>query len=178
MYDEVRTSNGCFHHPLFLTWIPLFSIRAGTVSAITTSLTAAVGLGAMIVAAYHLEQTTENRLSDLEAIPDDIEVKEADDKASHLKECYEKATQWNALPRSAKILLLVSLACIVTACYIVQLFSNLSFVPHSLTDSINENLGGKVTGLFLPLGMFHVLNLKFCVCRCADNLSLRPLPSV
>ena len=61
---------------------------AATVSAITASLTAVVQFGSMIVAVYYLEQTANKRAADVEAIPEDREVKEADDKAVHLKMCY------------------------------------------------------------------------------------------
>jgi hypothetical protein len=110
----------------------------------------------MIVAAYYLERTAGKRAADIEAIPDDREVKEADDKAAHLKKCYQDVTQWNVVPLAAKLLLQTSLACIITSSYMVQLFSNLCFTPHSLTDSLDENLGGKVSNLFLPLGWVAV----------------------
>lgn len=129
---------------------------AGTVSTITASLTAVVQFGSMIVAAYYLEQTAGKRAAEVEATPDDREVKEADDKAAHIKHCYRDVTQWDVVPTSAKLLLQTSLACIITASYMVQLFSSLCFTPHSLTDSIDENLDGKVSNLFLPLGWVAV----------------------
>ena len=160
---------------------------AGTVSTITASLTAIVQVrryiliwihlyecthklaphcncyqfGSMIVAAYYLERTAAKHAAAIEAIPDDREVKEADDKAAHLKRCYLDVTQWSCLPFFAKILIQTSLGCIITSSYMVQLFSNLCFTPHSLTDSIDENLGGKVSNLFLPLGWVAVA--LFCL---------------
>mmetsp|Transcript_1760 Transcript_1760/g.3301 ORF Transcript_1760/g.3301 Transcript_1760/m.3301 type:complete len:201 (-) Transcript_1760:1090-1692(-) len=129
---------------------------AGTVSAITASLTAVVQFSSMIIAIYYLEQTANKRAADIEAIPDDREVKEADDKAAHLKMCYRDATQWDVVPLAAKLLLQTSLGCIITSSYMVQLFSNYCFTPHSLTDSIDDNLEGNVSNLFLPLGWVSV----------------------
>ena len=134
---------------------------AGTVSTITASVTAIVQFGSMIVAAYYLEQTADKRADDVEAIPDDREVKDADDKAAHLKQCYRDVTQWDALPLIPKLLIQASLACIVTSSYMVQLFSSLCFTPHSLTDSIDDNLDGKVSNIFLPLGWVAVA--LFCI---------------
>jgi len=134
---------------------------AGTVSTITASATAIVQFGSMVVAAYYLEQTASKRGLDIEAIPDDRAVKEADDKAAHLKKCYRDATQWNAVPVAAKLLLQISLGCIIASSYLVQIFSSRCFVPHTLTDSIEENLDGNVLNLLLPLGWVAVG--LFCV---------------
>lgn len=125
---------------------------AGTVSTITASLTALVQFGSMIVAAYYLEQTADKRVDEVAAIADDQEVKKADDEAAYLNKCYREATQWNDVPFTPKLLLQTSVACIVTSCYIFQLFSSLCFTEHTLTDSIDDNLQGNVGNLFLPLG--------------------------
>ncbi|KAL7525115.1 hypothetical protein ACHAXR_000862 [Thalassiosira sp. AJA248-18] len=129
---------------------------AGTVSTLTASSTALVQFGSMIVAAYYLEQAADKRADEVEAIEDDREVKEADEKDEHMRKCYETVTQWNAVPLWTKLILLCSLTSITASCYMVQFFSNLCFVEHSLTDSIYENLDGKVTNLFLPLGWISV----------------------
>lgn len=89
-------------------------------------------------------------------IKDDKEVKEADDKDEQMRKSYESVTQWNAMPLWTKLLLTCSLVSITASCYMVQFFSNLCFAEHSLTDSIDENLGGNVGNLFLPLGCVSV----------------------
>lgn len=115
----------------------------------------------MIVAVYYLEQTASKRSHDVEAIPDDGAVKDADDKAAHLKRCYREATQWNAVPVGAKLLLQTALGCIIVSSYMVQIFSSRCFIPHSLTDSIEDNLDGNVLNLLLPLGWVAVC--LFCI---------------
>jgi hypothetical protein len=60
---------------------------AGTAATICASVTAAVQFGSMIVAAYYLERTGEQRQAEIEAIEIDQEVKEADDRDEHIKQC-------------------------------------------------------------------------------------------
>ena len=128
---------------------------SATVSTITLTLTAIVQFGSMIVAAYYVERASAGS-DEIAAIPDDQEVKEIDEKEAHLKRCYQTATQWEVLPWLPKISLGASLVLIVTSSYMVQLFSANCFIPHTLTDSIGENLDGKVSNLFLPLGWVSV----------------------
>lgn len=136
---------------------------AGTVSAITASLTAIVQFGSMVVAAYYLEQTADKRAKEVESIPIDIGVKDADDRAEHFNKCYRDVTEWNGMPVLAKMLLRTSLASIVIGSYMVQIFASQCFVPHSLTDTIDDNLAGSATNLFLPLG-WVVIGLFFASC--------------
>ena len=125
---------------------------AGTAATITASATALVQFGSMIVAAYYLEQAVESRKEEVEAIEIDKEVKDLDDREAHLRQCYTTITQWPRVPMLSKLVLLCSVTCITGSCYLVQFFSALCFVEHTLTDSIGENLGGNVANLFLPLG--------------------------
>eukprot|EP00584_Thalassiosira_punctigera_P000831 CAMPEP_0172533624 /NCGR_PEP_ID=MMETSP1067-20121228/6258_1 /TAXON_ID=265564 ORGANISM="Thalassiosira punctigera, Strain Tpunct2005C2" /NCGR_SAMPLE_ID=MMETSP1067 /ASSEMBLY_ACC=CAM_ASM_000444 /LENGTH=844 /DNA_ID=CAMNT_0013318287 /DNA_START=162 /DNA_END=2696 /DNA_ORIENTATION=- len=129
---------------------------AGTVTTLTASATAMVQFGSMIVAAYYLEQASESRADEVSAIEDDKEVKEADEKDEQMRKCYRTVTQWNAVPLCAKMALILSLASITASCYMVQFFSYLCFVEHTLTDSIYDNLQGNAGNLFLPLGWVSV----------------------
>jgi hypothetical protein len=125
---------------------------ASTISTITASVTAAVQFCSMLVAAYYLEQAAGKRQDEVAAIEDDQEVKMADEKDDHMRKCYKSVTKWSAVPSMPKSILLCSLTSITASCFIVQLFTDMCFVDHSLTDSIEENLGGNVANLFLPLG--------------------------
>lgn len=125
---------------------------AGTVSTLTASSTAMVQFGSMMVAAYYLEQAADKRVDEVNAIQDDKEVKEADERDEHLKKCYGNVTTWNAVPIWPKLILVSSLISITASCYMVQFFSHLCFAEHSLTDSFYVNLNGKLANLFLPLG--------------------------
>lgn len=130
---------------------------ASTVSTITASVTALVQFGSMIVAGLYLEQAADKRGDEIAEIADDEEVKEADEKDEHMRKCYKNVTQWNgALPITPKLILICSLASITASCFLVQLFPSMCFVDHTLTDSIDENLGGNVANLFLPMGLAAV----------------------
>ena len=130
---------------------------AGAVSTITASFTAMVQFGSMIIAAYYLEQAADERANEVALIEIDKEVKEADDRDEYMRNCYKTVTQWRAIPLWSKSILISSLACITISCYMVQFFSSMCFVDHELTDSIEENLGGKLSNLFLPLGWTAVI---------------------
>ncbi len=93
---------------------------AGTLATITASITAVVQFASMIVAAYYLERASERYASEIAAIDDDIEVKEADSRDEHIRECYKNVTQWNALPMVPKLLLSCSLVSITASCYMVS----------------------------------------------------------
>jgi len=123
---------------------------ADTASTLTFSATAMVQLGALLVATYYIERASETRADELEAVEDDKEVKEADEKDEHMRKCFETVTKWNVIPLWPKLALILSHVSITTSCYMVQYGT--CFVEHNLTDSIDENLGGSVANLFLPLG--------------------------
>jgi hypothetical protein len=125
---------------------------AGTAATICASITAFVQFGSMIVAAYYLELTGQQRKDEIDAIELDKEVKEADEREEYLKKCYANVTQWRFLSIWAKATLVGAVISITASCYMVQFLSSLCFVEHELTDSIYENLEGNVANLFLPLG--------------------------
>lgn len=143
--SSLQTANG---NPVY-PW-------AGSVTTVTASLTAMVQFGSMLVAAYYLEQTTTRRSAEAKALGDDEEVKAADEKDEYMNKCYSDVTQWGVVPTLWKSVLLASLASIISSCYLVQFFSDVCFVPHSLTDSIEENLDGSVANMFLPVGWVAV----------------------
>mmetsp|Transcript_2489 Transcript_2489/g.5166 ORF Transcript_2489/g.5166 Transcript_2489/m.5166 type:complete len:926 (+) Transcript_2489:227-3004(+) len=124
----------------------------GTAAAITASLTAMVQFGSMIVAAYYLERAADKCKDEIEAIEIDQEVKEADDRDELMRNCYKAVTQWRVVPLFMKTMLLSSLAMITASCYMVQFFASMCFIEHSLTDSVQYNLGGNPLNIFLPLG--------------------------
>lgn len=129
---------------------------ARTLSTISAAFTALVQFGSMIVAAYYLEQAADKRVAELDRIPIDEDVKQADQDREIITKCYQEVTRWTALPWVVKTYLRVSLGCIITSSYLVQIFSESCFRTHSLTDSIETNLSGNAANLFLPLGWVAV----------------------
>jgi len=56
----------------------------GVYKSLLRQATALVQFVSMIVAAYFLDQTANNRVDEVAAIADDLEVKKADDEAAYL----------------------------------------------------------------------------------------------
>lgn len=134
---------------------------AGVLATVFAAVTAIVQGGAMVIAAYYLEQTTSNRKEELDQIPIDEEVKTKEDKEAIVKECYKEVTQWHLVPLVPKVTLVTSLITMVAACYLVQLFSSSCFESYELTYTITDNLGGDWKNILLPLG--RVASLLFLV---------------
>jgi TRAP-type C4-dicarboxylate transport system permease small subunit len=125
---------------------------ASTLATVFAAITAVVQFGAMVVAAFYLEQTVSNKGEELDKIEVDVGVKEREDKQEEINKCYKEVTQWDRVPFLAKALLMLSLATMVTSCYMVQLFSTHCFANYELTYTIEDNLDGDWTNLLLPLG--------------------------
>lgn len=136
---------------------------ATTVAAIFAALTGIVQFGSMIVAAFYLEKTASTRGDELDALPIDQEVKNADEKAESSRKIYTEVTQWKIVPLWAKCTLTLSLAAVVTSCYMVQLFSGKCFVPYELTSTIDEDLDGDWKNLVKPLGSVAIVLFLLCM---------------
>ena len=96
------------------------------------------------------QAATEHR-EELDAMPIDKEVEEADKKAKIRTQHYEKATEWEGLPTSAKFLLLISMLFMIISCYMVQLLT--CFVPYELTDRVRDLKGNHWYNLIVwPIG--------------------------
>jgi len=136
---------------------------AGTVATICAAITAFVQFGSMVVAAYYLEQTVSTRQDELDAMPIDKEVKDADERSEAIESAYNEVTQWGTLPVLAKGVLGASLATMITSCYMVQLFADLCFAEYQLTYTIEQHLDGDWKNLVKPLGIVANLLLLLSV---------------
>ncbi|GFH51182.1 hypothetical protein CTEN210_07657 [Chaetoceros tenuissimus] len=137
---------------------------AGTLAAIFAAITGVVQFGSMVVAAYYLEQTVSTRGEELEAIPIDEEVREADEKDEAISNAYNQVTEWSLLPLWSKFVLGSSLATMITSCYLVQLFADKCFTEYQLTYTIDEHLDGDWKNLVKPLGIVaNILLLVSCL---------------
>ena len=137
---------------------------AGTLAAIFAAITGVVQFGSMVVAAYYLEQTVSTRGEELEAIPIDEEVREADEKDEAISNAYNQVTEWSLLPLWSKFVLGSSLATMIASCYLVQLFADKCFTEYQLTYTIDEHLDGDWKNLVKPLGIVaNILLLVSCL---------------
>lgn len=130
---------------------------AGIAATISTAISAVVLFGFMLLAAYYVEQTMSTKANELNEMPYDEEVKAADDADTAIIEAYQEVTQWKELPSFAQILLLLSLACMITSCYMIQLFQDDSFAEYQLTYNINDHLNGDWKNLVKPIGLVAIL---------------------
>jgi len=130
---------------------------ASILATVFAAFTAVVQFGAMVIAAYYLEQTTSSRGEELEQIEIDEEVRKKEEKEELINECYTEVTQWHLVPFLPKTSLIMSLITMVVSCYLVQLFSTSCFESYQLTYTISENLDGDWTNILLPLGRIACL---------------------
>lgn len=130
---------------------------ADTLGTVMAAVSAVVLLSCSVLAVFYLERITEARGDELDALPIDEAVKAADDKAEHMNKIYKEVTQWGVVPLFAKGAILLSLALVVTCCYMVLLFQSQCFAEYELTFTIDENLDGDWTNLILPLGRVALL---------------------
>ena len=130
---------------------------AGTAATMMTALAAMVMFSFILLAAYYVEQTVSMRADELAAMPIDEEVKRADEAGLALKEAYQEVTQWKDIPAVAQVTLIISLACMITSCYMVQLFQNDAFAEFQLTYTIENHLDGDWKNLVKPIGWVAIL---------------------
>lgn len=137
---------------------------AGVLATVFAAITAIVQFGAMVVAAYYIEQTAGAREEELALIPFDEEVKEREEKEEDFRRCFKEVTKWEIVPFLPKMCLRLSVLTMIVSCYMVQLFATSSFAEYELTYTIDENLDGDWTNLLLPLGkVASILFLASCI---------------
>ena len=120
-------------------------------ATIFAALAALVQSGAMLVAAFYLDKAAIAYKDELDAMPFDTEVLEADQAAEALKLKYQACIKWEVLPCLAKFLLVLATTLMVIGCYMVQLLT--CFEPYELTSTISADLpGGKWYNLMTPTG--------------------------
>jgi len=130
---------------------------AQTAYTIMMAFTAVVQFGSSLLAMYYIEKVSTEQAVDLAQIPFDLEVKSADESEERIRKVTVEIAKWEVLPVFAKVLLLSSLVLMLICCYAVQFYYSFCFYPYELTNTIDENLGGDWTALFLPLGKFAML---------------------
>lgn len=143
---------------------------AGTVATVFAAITAFVQFGAMVAAAYYLEQTISSRQEELDAVPIDEEVKAKDEGDELIRTIFEEITQWDVLPVWTKTVLSLSVITMIISCYLVQLFAAECFTEYQLTYTIDEHLNGDWKNLVKPLGvvanaLFVSSLTMFCIFR-------------
>ena len=104
-----------------------------------------------------LSQQISSVIDEIDAIEIDQEVAELEKGEVEFNSCYSRVTQWQVVPWAAKVTLYASFGCMVTCCYMVQLFSNACFADYQLTYTIDEHLDGNWLNLVKPTGWYAIL---------------------
>jgi|AntRauTorckE5430_2_1112549.scaffolds.fasta_scaffold00718_5 hypothetical protein len=130
---------------------------AVTAATMATAAAAMVMFGFMLSAAYYVEKTVSSRGDELAAMPFDEEVKKANDADIAMNEAYQEVTQWKDIPSFAQIILILSLASMITSCYMVQLFQDDAFQEYQLTYTIDKHLDGDWKNIVKPIGWVAIL---------------------
>ncbi len=129
---------------------------AGTAATMCTAVAAMVMFGCVLSAAYYVEQVVSKRADELEKMPFDEEVKKADEAGVAVAEAYHRVTEWSGMPAFAQITLVLSLTCMISSCYMVQLFQEDAFEEYQLTYTITDHLNGDWKNLVKPLGLVAI----------------------
>ena len=130
---------------------------ASVLATVFAAITSLVMMAAMILAAYHLEQTISNRAEEIDAIEIDKEVADLEAAEVAFNKAYTKVTEWERVPTVAKLVLYLAFVCLVTSCYMIQFFGGRCFADYQLTYTIDEHLDGNWLNLVLPLGWIAIL---------------------
>jgi len=117
--------------------------RYATLATIFAMVAAFVQTGSMMTAAYFLDKAAADHKEEMEKMPYDEEVRQADEAAEVRKKKYEEATEWTNLPMPARAVLVSAVVLMVFCCYLVQLYSSACFEEYELTDTIRQELDSK-----------------------------------
>jgi hypothetical protein len=130
---------------------------ATTAATMATAASGLVLLGFALSATYYLEQTMKSREQDLEKLAYDEEVKKANEEEIAINNAYSEVVEWSSLPTFPQLLLIISLACMITSCYITQLFQEDAFAEYELTYTIEDHLEGDWKNLVKPIGLVSIV---------------------
>lgn len=130
---------------------------ATTAATMATAASGLVLLGFALSATYYLEQTMKSREQELEAMPYDEEVKKANEEEVAINNAYAEVVEWSSLPTFPQLLLIISLACMITSCYITQVFQEDAFAEYELTYTIEDHLEGDWKNLVKPIGLVSIV---------------------
>uniref|UniRef100_A0A6U4J9U0 Uncharacterized protein n=1 Tax=Phaeomonas parva TaxID=124430 RepID=A0A6U4J9U0_9STRA len=145
----------------------------GTLAVISGMIGAGVQSGSLVVATFYVDKILRDRKDEVDAIPDDEEVKMADDRERAINKQREEAVEWPRLQGPnyfwMRFVLKASVFMMVFSCWVVTILPGWCFRSFELTDTIDEKLGGRAwtlkgdKGITRPLGN-AVLLLFFMSC--------------
>lgn len=135
---------------------------AGTVCAAVAVITSGLQFGSMALAAHYIEITMTHRQVEIDQMPIDLQVLEADKQAESIEIAYNKVQKWDALPSAMQWSLRLSLIAMIISCYVVSLFNSWCFAEFNLLESSDDD-NGYVLGFIKPMGI-AVISLFLLSC--------------
>lgn len=130
---------------------------ADTMAAVASACIAASIFTFMMLAAGAVKETFDNRRDEIDAIPIDEEVQEADDRAAKKEEAYAEAVAWTNVPVWAKLSLILAVGCMISCFFLLSNFNEQCFAEYDLMYTIDEHLDGQWHNLVFPLGWYALL---------------------
>jgi len=125
-----------------------------TMGAVASAFSAGAMFYFTLSAAGAVKSTLANDQLQIDAIPMDEEVAEADAAAQKKASVYGQATSWHNVPILVKLCLILSALAMMGCVYLLVLFNAQCFREYDLMYTIREHLGGKWYNIVLPLGQW------------------------
>ena len=130
-----------------------FQLKAGVNVLYSSLSTVALGVAsasqslALLAAMYFVDKTVSSRRAELEQIPDDEEVKIADERSATRKRIIREATKWGSAPLIVKFLLISGALASNIHCLIFGFQSSRCFRDYAITDTVANALDGDVMNI-------------------------------
>jgi len=142
-----------------------------TIMALAETCLAVAGLlqvGCLMMAGYFVQDVIETHYEELAKVrPEDADVAAWADSEGAKQRAWERQVEWPVLPGGIRATLIVSFALmeisILTLTFPWKAFGIHTFKEFHLTSSVEEDLGGNVLNLVLPMGW---VALSFFACSC------------
>ncbi len=135
-----------------------FQLKAGTNVLYTSLSTVALGAAsgsqslALLAAMFYIDKTVSARREELEKIPDDVEVKLADERSAEKAKRVREITQWKSAAPHARFLLIIGAVASNIYCLVFGFASSRCFENYAITDTVKDKLNGStfniVRGMF------------------------------
>ena len=132
-------------------------MKSETLGAVSSAVAAGAMMYFSLSAATSVKICLDKNKNEINAIPIDEAVEQADELSRKKQDIYRRVTVWNAIPLILKVVLIFSVLAMMGCCYMLVIFNSQCFEEYDLLFTISENLGGKWTNIVLPLGRIALL---------------------
>jgi len=130
---------------------------AETMGAVSSAFAAGVMFYFTISAAGAVKETLVKDKDEIDDIPMDEAVRQADEETARKNVYYGRVTVWSSVPLKMKFILILALLAMKGCCYLLVIFNSQCFSEYDLMYTISQHLGGNWTNIMLPLGRVAML---------------------